>query len=124
MHARTLTFLVIGAALLLPAAAAADVPHVVEPGETLTSIAATDGLTVAALAAANNLSPTAQLQIGQIIEIPPQTSSTTTPSPTATTTPSPTPTPTPSTPRTGGTSLVPQSTTQTTTTLSPPPAAS
>src|ERR1700753_4205116 len=85
MHARTLTFLVIGAALLLPAAAAADVPHVVKPGESLTSIAATDGLTVAALAAANNLSPTAELTVGQILEIPPQTSSTVASTGTATT---------------------------------------
>jgi murein DD-endopeptidase MepM/ murein hydrolase activator NlpD len=55
----------------MPAVASADVPHVVLPGETLTSVAATDGLSVAAVAAANGLSPTAELIIGQVLEIPP-----------------------------------------------------
>ncbi len=73
MHARAITFFAVTAALVLPAAASADVPHSVRPGESLSSIAATDGLSVAALAAANGLSQTAGLTIGQIIEIPPQT---------------------------------------------------
>jgi len=60
-------------ATALPATAQADYPHVVTPGESLTSIAASDGLTVSALAQANGLSPTAQLVIGQIVQIPPQT---------------------------------------------------
>ena len=43
--------LVVGVWLMaLPAGAAADVPHVVLPGETLTSVAKTDGLTIAAIA--------------------------------------------------------------------------
>ncbi len=61
---------------LLPASAAADYPHVVEPGETLTSVAATDGLSVDAIAAANGVSPEAQLVIGQILYIPPQSADT------------------------------------------------
>lgn len=65
-------------ALLLPAAAAADVPHVVEPGESLSSVAATDGLSVAALAAANGLAPYAELTVGQVLEIPPQSAASTT----------------------------------------------
>jgi len=59
--------------LLLPASALADFPHVVQPGETLTSVAAEDGLSIDALAAANGLSPGAELITGTILEIPPQT---------------------------------------------------
>ena len=62
---------------VLPASAAADYPHVVEPGETLTSVAATDGLSVEAVAAANGISSEAQLVTGQILYIPPQTADTT-----------------------------------------------
>jgi|SRR5579884_747811 len=58
--------------LILPAAARADYPHVVAPGESLYSIAATDGLSVAALAAANGLPLDAQLIAGSTILIPPQ----------------------------------------------------
>jgi len=77
MHARVITLGAVLIALSLPAAAAADVPHVVEPGESLSSVAATDGLSVAALAAANGLSPYAELTVGQVLEIPPQTATTT-----------------------------------------------
>jgi LysM repeat protein len=59
-------------ALALPAAACAQVPHVIAAGESLSSIAAADGLTVQQLAAANGLSPSAQLVAGQTILIPPQ----------------------------------------------------
>lgn len=59
-------------ALAVPAAANAQVPHLVAPGESLYSIAAADGLTVAQLAAANGLSPDAQLPAGATILIPPQ----------------------------------------------------
>jgi N-acetylmuramoyl-L-alanine amidase len=66
--------LVIGVLVMaLPAGAAADVPHVVLPGESLTSFARADGLTIAALAAANDISPQAELIIGQILQIPPLT---------------------------------------------------
>lgn len=64
----------LAAALLigLPASASAAVVHVVAPGESLTSIAAADGLTVAQLAAANGLPPTAELIAGSQLVIPPQ----------------------------------------------------
>jgi LysM repeat protein len=55
-----------------PAAASADFVHVVSPGESLYSIAATDGLSVDQLAAANGLSPDAQLIAGTDLQIPPQ----------------------------------------------------
>jgi N-acetylmuramoyl-L-alanine amidase len=58
---------------VLPATAAADFPHIVEPGETLTSVAAVDGLSIAAIAEANHISPNAELIIGQVLWIPPQT---------------------------------------------------
>lgn len=76
MYARAITLGAVAIALLLPAAAVADVPHVVEPGESLSSVAATDGLSVAALAAANGLSPFAELTVGQVVEIPPQSAAT------------------------------------------------
>jgi soluble lytic murein transglycosylase-like protein len=62
--------------MALPAAAAADVPHVVQPGETLTSVARIDGLSISAVAAANDLSPTAELIVGQVLEIPALTADT------------------------------------------------
>ncbi|MGH2873728.1 MAG: lytic transglycosylase [Solirubrobacteraceae bacterium] len=49
------------------------IAHLIVPGETLTSVAAADGLNVAALAQANGLSPTAQLTAGTTLMIPPQT---------------------------------------------------
>jgi soluble lytic murein transglycosylase-like protein len=60
--------------LALPAAAVAAPEHEIAPGESLTSIAAADGLSVAQLAAANGLSPTAELTAGVTLRIPPQTS--------------------------------------------------
>ena len=57
---------------IAPSAASAAFVHVVGPGESLTSIAAADGLSVDQLAAANGLSPSAQLQAGSGITIPPQ----------------------------------------------------
>jgi soluble lytic murein transglycosylase-like protein len=59
-------------ALAAPAAALADFPHVVERGESLSSIAAADGLSVEALAAANGLSPEASLIAGATVMIPAQ----------------------------------------------------
>jgi LysM repeat protein len=61
-----------GAVLIAPAAASAYFVHVIAPGETLSSVAAADGLSVNALAAANGLSPTAQLISGSTLQIPPQ----------------------------------------------------
>jgi LysM repeat protein len=58
--------------LAAPVAVQADVMHTVMPGETLTGIAARDGLTVTALAAANNISPFTKLIAGSTIAIPAQ----------------------------------------------------
>ena len=65
------TVLAVIATLGLPMNADADVPHVIARGETLTSVAATDGLSVAQLAAANGLSANAHLIAGDTLEIPP-----------------------------------------------------
>jgi LysM repeat protein len=58
--------------LALPATALADFAHVVAPGESLSSIAAADGLTVDQLAADNGVAPDAQLVSGSTVMIPPQ----------------------------------------------------
>ena len=70
----------VGAMLCIPATASAYFVHVVARGESLSSIAAQDGLSVAALAAANGLSPDTQLQSGSTIQIPPQGASVIAPS--------------------------------------------
>ena len=77
MHLRLSLLITIatGAILIAPATAAAYFVHVVAPGETLSSIAAADGLSVSQLAAANGLPPTAQLIAGSTVQIPPQSSS-------------------------------------------------
>lgn len=56
--------------LTFPAAASAEFVHIVAPGESLSSVAAADGLTVAQLAAANGLPPTAELIAGAQLLIP------------------------------------------------------
>jgi len=61
-------------ALTAPSAASAAFAHVVAPGESLSSVAAVDGLTVEELAAANGLSSDAQLVTGSTLMIPPQAS--------------------------------------------------
>jgi LysM repeat protein len=58
------------AALSLAAPAAAYVPHTVGPGETLWSIAAANGFTTRALAAANGLSENSNVVLGSTIQIP------------------------------------------------------
>ncbi len=58
--------------LALPATASANFAHIVARGESLTSVAAADGLSVAQLAAANGLSPGTDLVAGSTLEIPPQ----------------------------------------------------
>src|SRR3954447_23064831 len=55
---------------ILPAAAGAGVPHVVQPGETLWSIAAANNFTTRSLAAANGLSETSPVVLGATIQIP------------------------------------------------------
>jgi len=65
-----LALLVVPAFALLSASAAASVPHTVMPGETLWSIAAANGFTTRALAAANGVSPDAQVVLGSTLQIP------------------------------------------------------
>jgi soluble lytic murein transglycosylase-like protein len=52
------------------APASAAVPHTVEPGETLSGIAAANGIPTSALAAANGLAPDANVILGSTIQIP------------------------------------------------------
>lgn len=59
------TLLVVSAA-----SAEASVPHTVQPGETLWSIAAASNLTTRTVAAANGLSPSSQVVIGSTINVP------------------------------------------------------
>src|SRR4051794_3400173 len=63
-----------GLALITSLAAAtpasAGVPHVVQPGESLWSIAAANNFTTRALAAANGLSETSNVVLGSTIQIP------------------------------------------------------
>ena len=59
------------AALAVPAGAHADLHHTVDPGESLTSIAAADHVSVSALAGANHLAPDARLIAGSVLRIPP-----------------------------------------------------
>jgi LysM repeat protein len=66
---------ILAAMLVSPAAASAAFPHVIAPGESLTSVAAADGLSVAELAAANGISPDSQLISGSTLMIPPQSGS-------------------------------------------------
>ncbi|HUA07031.1 MAG TPA: LysM peptidoglycan-binding domain-containing protein [Solirubrobacteraceae bacterium] len=68
-----------GTMLIVPAAASAYFVHVISRGESLSSIAAQDGLSVDALAAANGLSPNTQLLAGSTIQIPPQGTTAVTP---------------------------------------------
>src|ERR1700756_838282 len=61
-----------GTMLCVPAPASAYFVHVISKGESLSSIAAQDGLSVDALAAANGLSPDTQLLTGSPFQTPPQ----------------------------------------------------
>jgi soluble lytic murein transglycosylase-like protein len=71
MRARAFLLAVLVLALF-PVAASANYAHVVKRGETLTSVAAIDGLSSAAVARANGISPRAELIAGQTLWIPPQ----------------------------------------------------
>jgi N-acetylmuramoyl-L-alanine amidase len=64
--------LTIAAAAWAPATASAAFQHVIAKGETLSSVAAADGLSVSQLAAANGMSPNSQLTAGSLLAIPPQ----------------------------------------------------
>jgi N-acetylmuramoyl-L-alanine amidase len=72
MRLRFLVALPALVALIAPTSAAAAFVHVVSPGESLYSIAAADGLSVAELAAANGISIDTQLVAGTGLQIPPQ----------------------------------------------------
>jgi LysM repeat protein len=77
---------------LVPAAARADATHLIVPGETLSGIAAVNGLSPAALAAANGLPANAFVVAGKSLTVPPAgTASTATPSTTGATTATATP---------------------------------
>jgi LysM repeat protein len=67
--------LTIAAAAWAPATASAAFEHVVASGETLSSVAAADGLSISQLAAANAVSPDSQLIRGSSLVIPPQDAS-------------------------------------------------
>ncbi len=77
MRTQTLPLLIAILGLALPATASAAFEHVVSPGESLTSVAAADGLSVAQLAAANGISATSGLVAGTLLAIPPQEASAT-----------------------------------------------
>ncbi|HET7051043.1 MAG TPA: LysM peptidoglycan-binding domain-containing protein [Solirubrobacteraceae bacterium] len=74
MRARILIPLAAAAMLAAPASASAFFAHTVTQGESLTSIAAADGLSVAQLAAANGLPLNSFLIEGSTVQIPPQSS--------------------------------------------------
>ena len=59
-----------GAAVLAPSQAQASLPHVVQPGETLWSIAAANNLTTRTVAVFNGLSEDAMVVEGQTIDVP------------------------------------------------------
>ena len=70
MRVAKLCIAVVTAAFLVTPPAPAYVPHTVEPGETLWSIAAASNLTTRTLAAANGLPDDAQVVLGSTIQIP------------------------------------------------------
>jgi LysM repeat protein len=70
MRVRIVLPLAAAAALVGPIAARGDSRHVVARGESLTSIAAADGISVAALAAANHIPPDTRLIAGSVLLIP------------------------------------------------------
>jgi soluble lytic murein transglycosylase-like protein len=72
MRLRTVFPLAATILLAAPAVASANFLHVVSPGESLSSVAATDGLSVGQLAAANGISPASPLISGSTLAIPPQ----------------------------------------------------
>ncbi len=75
MRRQILLPLTAAAVLAAPATASADFQHTVSSGESLSSVAAADGLSVAQLAAANGISPGSQLVVGTSLAIPPQSGS-------------------------------------------------
>ena len=72
MRSQTILLLATVAALAAPSCASAYFGHVVAAGESLSSVAAADGVPVSQLAAANGLSSDSQLIAGSTLQIPPQ----------------------------------------------------
>ena len=68
--ARLLPALLLSATLAVPNVASAGVPHTVQPGETLWSLAVAQNMTTRAFAAANGLSETSTLVAGSTIQLP------------------------------------------------------
>jgi LysM repeat protein len=68
-RARIVTALVV-AAFAAAAPASAAVPHTVQPGETLSSIAAANDFTTRSVAAYNGLSEDSPVYVGETVEIP------------------------------------------------------
>jgi LysM repeat protein len=75
MRTRFVLPLAAALALAAPVSASASFEHTVAAGETLSSVAAADGLSVDQLAAANGLSRDSRLIAGSTLSIPPQTAS-------------------------------------------------
>ncbi len=63
-----------------PRPTATPMRYTVQPGDSLTRLAARFGVSVAELAAANGLPANARLQIGQVLQIPPRSTASPTPS--------------------------------------------
>ncbi len=61
---------VLGLLAAAPAALAA-FPHTVVPGESLSSVAAANGMSVATIAAATGISPETRIEAGSVVQIPP-----------------------------------------------------
>ncbi len=72
MRFKTVLSLAVAGVLAVPSAAFANFLHVVTPGESLASVAATDGLPISQLAATNGISPTTGLVSGATLAIPPR----------------------------------------------------
>jgi LysM repeat protein len=73
MRLRCFVLFALATLLCAPAVASAAFPHVVGGGESLSSVAASDGVSVEQLAAANGLPANASLLAGSTLMIPPQT---------------------------------------------------
>lgn len=72
MRIQVLAILAASSLAVCAAPASAAYPHTVSAGESLSSVAAADGLSVAQLAAVNGLSGDSQLTAGTTLMIPPQ----------------------------------------------------
>jgi soluble lytic murein transglycosylase-like protein len=62
--------LALAAVCALPAAASAEVAHIVKPGETLWTIAAANNLTTRTVAAYNGISETSNVVLGSVVKVP------------------------------------------------------